>query len=1243
MRRYLLSILFLLALKPLSQAQCFNTDFEGMAAGQYTAGNSIPGWSLTNCSNNSLACNLPPYYSGSQTFWLRQTPFAISQSSVLGAGLLPINFLGHSPLGGTVVAQLNNFYANYNWEVTRLSKTINVTSANSLFEYAFAGYWDINDGCCNGADFRVEVYDCAAQQYTCAGRKVNSLCNITAPTLSITGFAGQMWTDWQVGYIDLSPYVGSCVTIHVLTKDCAFGSHIGSAYFDARCRSQNIGVDYCSSSAQALLKGPLGYAIYSWVAPAGSASLSASEASQPTLSVSNPVPGSIYTLNLTSYMGCQLSSTYAIVPSVVSINNTYTQSSCYGGASGSATVVASGSGSGYNYTWTNLSTNSVISTGSVASNLAPGTYSVFVSAAASSSCGTSSTTVAISASEQPVKVVSKHFCTDAYLSVVSLGNTQWYNSLLAPIAASLGGTQSSYTVSNGCSNCFVYAAYLSSQGCRDSVAFHLFPNTNNAANMFLNSNFYSCLGGSNGTVEVNFSPTPNPVVPWFYSVSITPTGTTSSTYTANLSSTTSNSLLASGLPPGSYSVVGSDGACVYSNSFSINPLSFDYTISPASNSVCLGSFVYSLLNHNPAPLGYYSYSWTPSTHIFGSTTGSNVVFQPTTTSGSQSSIVYTAVVTPSIHNCPLAKEFTLTVLNPGTPTLAGIPNLCSADPLFTISATPSGGLFSSSSGNAIDALSGIINPALATPGLNTFSYTASVYTCAPQTATASYFVVQTIGANLNLPSLPLVCESSAPIDLMPIAQNQVGNWTMTAVPGVSVSPLQNNFFSPAGLASGTYVVTYTTNSVPPGCTDSETLSIPVLNPPSPSIQPLPLLCNNQAPVQVLVNPPGGSWQGGAYLNNNGEFLPSLATIGTNTIGYSVGTGTCSKTSQITVNVEKFISADFVAQPGPYCLETAAVDLTNFVANPGGSWSGSGLSGSLFLPSTAGVGKQILQYTTHSLPTASLCPDSKTLSVEVLANPVSFFSPPPKVACTPTQVVFNSNNSSGNSTWLLEPGSISLQGANVSHYFDKAGTFSITLYYSDEAGCKANPVSQQFVIFETPKAVFTLPSEAFLFEQPLPVINLSTRPDITSFQWFLNQEAFSLLEAPLFDFTEPGTYTVSLLASSNTCSDTSTREILIKGDQSVFIPNSFSPNGDRLNDEFKPVFSRGGLLPGSYRLEIYDRWGHEIYSTNEVEPGWNGAFQNKGEVLPKGVYTYVIRYTDMDGKPHRHLGSVSILH
>ena len=85
----------------------------------------------------------------------------------------------------------------------------------------------------------------------------------------------------------------------------------------------------------------------------------------------------------------------------------------------------------------------------------------------------------------------------------------------------------------------------------------------------------------------------------------------------------------------------------------------------------------------------------------------------------------------------------------------------------------------------------------------------------------------------------------------------------------------------------------------------------------------------------------------------------------------------------------------------------------------------------------------------------------------------------------------------------------------------------------------------------------------------------------------------------------------------------------------YIPNTFTPNGNSLNDIFKPVFSKPEYIE-AYKFFIYNRWGNLLYYTTDVYDGWTGYG------CEEGVYVYVVEYKNIKEKRKQIKGTVTLL-
>jgi len=80
----------------------------------------------------------------------------------------------------------------------------------------------------------------------------------------------------------------------------------------------------------------------------------------------------------------------------------------------------------------------------------------------------------------------------------------------------------------------------------------------------------------------------------------------------------------------------------------------------------------------------------------------------------------------------------------------------------------------------------------------------------------------------------------------------------------------------------------------------------------------------------------------------------------------------------------------------------------------------------------------------------------------------------------------------------------------------------------------------------------------------------------------------------------------------------------------FIPDGFSPNGDGIND----IFNIAGLynIFTEFNLEVYNRWGQLVFESDQNSNPWNGRLFNNKELVPVGIYFYILNLNDINFKP-----------
>jgi len=89
---------------------------------------------------------------------------------------------------------------------------------------------------------------------------------------------------------------------------------------------------------------------------------------------------------------------------------------------------------------------------------------------------------------------------------------------------------------------------------------------------------------------------------------------------------------------------------------------------------------------------------------------------------------------------------------------------------------------------------------------------------------------------------------------------------------------------------------------------------------------------------------------------------------------------------------------------------------------------------------------------------------------------------------------------------------------------------------------------------------------------------------------------------------------------------------------IYFPNAFTPNNDGLNEDFKPFIS--GFEPKEYILLIFDRWGKQIFQSNDINKGWDGRINET--ICKQDVYVWYVIYQDLKNNTKTKNGIVTLI-
>lgn len=133
-------------------------------------------------------------------------------------------------------------------------------------------------------------------------------------------------------------------------------------------------------------------------------------------------------------------------------------------------------------------------------------------------------------------------------------------------------------------------------------------------------------------------------------------------------------------------------------------------------------------------------------------------------------------------------------------------------------------------------------------------------------------------------------------------------------------------------------------------------------------------------------------------------------------------------------------------------------------------------------------------------------------------------------------------------------------------------------------------------------------------------------------------------SPFFEFSnrEPGQYEVCMVAwNQNLCADTICHTVVIDDILFVYVPNSFTPDGDDLNETWGMSTNIDAIT--KFEMRVFDRWGQVVFQTDDYHNFWNGSANNNGPALKTDVYAYRITYEIKDSETLKELmGHVTLI-
>lgn len=728
----------------------------------------------------------------------------------------------------------------------------------------------------------------------------------------------------------------------------------------------------------------------------------------------------------------------------------------------------------------------------------------------------------------------------------------------------------------------------------------------------------TCFGYTDGgaTILVNGG-TPN------YSYTWTPSAQTSSVLT--------------GVGPNTYTCNIADGnGCLTSQVTSISqPQALVMAASSFSNVLCFGQANGQISTTVQGGTQAYSYTWTPAQSNSGVVNG--------LVAGAY------ALSVSDAHGCSISSNFTILEPSALTSTYTSLPATCGLSN-GSATLTVGGGTPSYSiNWNTAPPQTGLIASNMS-PGTNWQAVITDAHGCSlNQAVTIANPLPPTItGFNVSQPTCFGLPNGTITVNYTDGTAPYTVNWPAPISQSGSTSALS---YSVSGVSAGLYSVIVTDNY---GCSTTQPVNVTQPNMlvlvPTPNVT----ICYGQS-TQISASASGGtpaytySWTPNT-LSGSGPHTVNPTTTTSYIVSVSDANG-CTRSPQvITVAVTPQLAMNgFAVTKCEGQTATLAPTITS-IGN-GGPYDFTWSNGVTTMAATS-TSVSVLafspgpnQYTVSIDDHCTIPLGTAVFTINVNPLPQITFTANPRIGCAPLTVTLTGTSDGANDTfnWI----EFGVSGNPKIVTISDTGYHQVTLFVTNPTtGCTAQKIEKDYIyVYERPIASFYAdPYKASILDPNINFIN--TSQGATGYYWdfgdfgALNGTNNSLVTNPSHSYSYVGSYVVHLVATSiRGCKDTAEAIVEIMPDFAIYIPNAFTPDDNGTNDIFQPLGV--GINEDNYRLDIFDRWGENVFTSNNFRKGWDGTVKGSSKPVPQGVYIYKLMVYDLQGNKHPFVGHVTV--
>lgn len=536
------------------------------------------------------------------------------------------------------------------------------------------------------------------------------------------------------------------------------------------------------------------------------------------------------------------------------------------------------------------------------------------------------------------------------------------------------------------------------------------------------------------------------------------------------------------------------------------------------------------------------------------------------------------------------------------------------------------------------------------PSVASVSNTGLLVTLAPGSTTITCTNSDGCSDSQNVQVLPAptatisgnatICEGNTAVFTISGTPNATVSYTDGTSGFTTVIPVSGNIAVTSPVLNDT--TTYTLSNVQSNCSQLLSESIVINVTPVPLMDPITDLT---VCPQDLVQVPAFSAINGTTFNwTNSNTSIGLGNSGTGNIaGFTaLNTQTTVQTGIITVTpslngcVGSAVSFGInvsqlpVANAGvdqSFCMNDTATHFIGSTSVIGNSYSWSPTTNlsnpTISNPSVITIASGQTEYVL-TVTTTSGCQNTDTMLFTGIDSPVISLTASSQFACENGIIDFQlQTNEQATINWFID-GALLAENTNETDwsYGFQSGSHSVYVVATNNSGCSSTAaISGGIIVYPGVTADFTTGLNSTHIDEFTDHIDLINESEnATIYDWSFNGAWFSSQMNPVLTF-EPGNnfITIQLVAKNDFgCSDTAILNIEPITDGIVYVPNTFTPDGNQFNSIFIPVVS-DDFDRSDYLFEIYNRWGELIFSTTDPDEGWTGEY--KGQMSKTDTYTW----------------------